>query len=331
MSADKRLAVRGSIAAVACAVPKRTVRNADFHMPELESVCAVTGVMERRWADIGQTTSTFCKAAVSALREEKLFKASELAAVIVVTQTPDTKMPGVAHHIHRHIGAPNSCIAFDVNMACSGYIYGLYLAMQQADISGGPVLLITGDTTSKLLNPNDRSTVALFGDGASATLIEPSGTAVNFVLGSDGAGVDSLCTGPVHRDGYLPMEAIKMIGPSVMNFALRVVPETVEALLTESPWCARQQYYFHQANKFILDHLVRKCGIRPQDAPSNIERYGNTSSTSIPLLLCSTNAGTPKTARMDAHLIGFGAGYSWGGCALSFNNTDFLPIVEVRR
>lgn len=320
-------AVQGTIGAIACAVPKRTVRNADFTLPGLEPVHKLTGVLERRWVEVGQRTSTLCMAAVKSLLDDGAFKPAELAAIIVVTQTADSKMPGVSHLIHGEIGAPRMCIAFDVNLACSGYIYGLYLAMQQARAAGAPVLLVTGDTTSRLLASADKSTVGLFGDAASATLVRPSNFASTFVLGSDGKGADKLKTS-YHRT--FP-EIIEMNGPDVMNFALHAVPAIVNDLRKFSPGAETPTYYFHQANKFILDHIVKKCEIDPQDAPSNIAKFGNTSSTSIPLLLCDFHAGKRQMNVFEsARLIGFGAGYSWGGCATAFRNTHFSPIVEVR-
>lgn len=297
------------IRGIVSAVPANIVRNTD------ESFIKMTGVQERRIApdgfDVGDYAFFACEKLMAALG----WKAEDLGAIIFVTQTPQVRMPAMACKIAGALGA--NCAAFDVNMACSGYVYGLHVADCIAQ-ANGRVILIAGDTVSRMCDINDKSTYPLFGDCVTATAIDADGFDWHqFVLGTDGSGFASLIADPL----------IRMDGTEVMNFALKTVPKLVAdtTMNAHVDW-----YFFHQANSFILKHLTKKCGLDAAKVPMNIEKYGNTSSASIPLLMCNSWAtNSLKTQQNRVAMFGFGAGWSWGGVMLDLEPLQVCEVVEV--
>lgn len=296
------------IKGIVSAVPANIVKNTD------ESFIKMTGVRERRIAG-AVTTGEYGFIAADKLLHDLAWNPKDVGALIFVTQTPDVRMPATACKVAAMLGL--KCAAFDVALACSGYVYGLWLASR----IGGRVLLIAGDTVSRMCDINDRSTYPLFGDAVTATAIEvPQGfeaTKPAFHLGTDGTGFSSLIADPL----------IKMDGAEVMNFALQTVPKLVADVTMNAhvDW-----HFFHQANEFLLKHIVKKCGIAPETAPMNIAKYGNCSSASIPLVMCD-GAATPllKSRSNRVGLYGFGAGFSWGGVMLDLEPLQVCEVVEV--
>lgn len=270
-----------------------------------------TGVRERRIAATAQSTFTLGGAASSRLLEAMKWESQTIQNIICVTQTPPVRMPATACKIAGLIGA--SCAAFDVNLACSGYVYGLYLASRLP----GRTLLVAGDTVSRMVEPTDHATAELFGDAVSATAWEwTPGCDANFVMGTDGRGFEKLIADPT----------IRMDGAEVFGFALETVPKLIE----ETTMNAHLDWLFlHQANAMLLKHILRKTSYDSLRTPSNIERYGNTSSASIPLLMCDSTA-TPwlKEKRNRVALFGFGAGWSIGGVMMELNKLQVCEVIE---
>jgi 3-oxoacyl-[acyl-carrier-protein] synthase-3 len=230
--------------------------------------------------------------------------------------------------------------AFDVNLGCSGYPYGLFLAesMIQSGIANR-VLLAAGETTSKLINQHDKSTAMIFGDAGSVTAIEKDSKSQSvYILGSDAVGEKNLiipnsrfCGNVMAGDprvvdrnpNYLYMD-----GAEIFNFTLKRVPELVR--VTEEVLNVSLDYYlFHQANKFMLNHLVKKMKIDPEKAPINISDFGNTSSVSIPLLMTTSIKSELKSKPLEIGMFGFGVGYSWGSCAKKFTPDIFLKNIKL--
>lgn len=297
------------IRGIVSAVPANIVKNDDAAFVKM------TGVAERR-VTTDKTTGDYAALAADHLLRLLKWNPREVGAIVFVTQTPDVRMPATACKLAGMLNM--NCAAFDVNLACSGYVYGLWLAHK----IGGRVLLIAGDTVSRMCDPNDKSTYPLFGDAVTATAIEvPTGIEAIppiFKLGTDGAGFDSLIADPL----------IRMQGAEVFNFALRAVPK----LVSNTTMGAHVDYFlFHQANLTMLKHLQKKCGGIPDGIfPTNIERYGNTSSASIPLLMCDSAATEAlKSRRNRVAMFGFGAGWSYAGCMLDLEPLQVCETVEV--
>ncbi len=296
------------IKGIVTAVPKNIVKNTD------EAFIKMTGVRERRIATT-QTTGTLGVTAMRNLLASMAWNVEDLGAIIFVTQSPDVRMPAMACHMAGMIGA--HCPAFDVNMACSGYVYGLWLAHKLRT----RVLLLAGDTVSRMCDPNDKATYPLFGDAVSATAVDSRGGAddnghAHFVMGTDGDGFNDLTADPL----------IRMNGAEVMNFALKAVPKLVHDTTKNAnvDW-----YFFHQANAMILRQVCKKSKIAPEKMPMNLAKYGNTSSASIPLLMCDSEATIHLTRHQNrVALFGFGAGFSWGGCMLDLEPLKVCEVVQ---
>lgn len=310
-------AVSGSIRGVVTAVPREVVTNDDCPDPKAAQEAAkVTGVQARRWVADGQTTAGLCLAAARELLPRLKWEPVSLDLIVYVTQTPEQKVPADVYAIAAELGA--SCPCVQVNWSCSGYVAGLWLAMSLMQPQGGRSLLLVGDVSSGIMDPSDRATAPLFGDAGSATAIEGDWPAQHFFLGSDGSGANKLAQGPA---GFLTMD-----GADVFGFTLKRVPGLVRDVLEQVP--SPDALLFHQANRMMLEHLTKKAVPEPLRArvPMNIERFGNCSSASIPLLMCSTE-GARDWRRVA--MLGFGAGWAWAGAAIQLPALSVCELLEV--
>ena len=341
---DGRLGVR--IAGIATHLPEQILDNNTLSVafPEWapEKILEKTGIRERRIASKGETALDLGVCAVEKLITSGVVARDEIDFVIFCTQAPDYFLPTSACLIQSRSGLSKNIGAFDMNLGCSGYVYGI--AQAAALIASGlaaRVLLVTADTYSKFINDEDRSVRTLFGDGATATLLVPaqigeSGYVGPFVFGTDGAGAQDLIvpaggarlprsdlSATEHSDEYgnvRSMENLYMNGGAVLNFTLREVPILFEELKKRSGLGTDDFDYFvlHQANRFMLDALIRKLKIPREKTPYAFEWTGNTVSSSIPFALEEmTNSGTLKKGDRLA-LLGFGVGLSWAGGVLAW-------------
>ncbi len=336
---------RVSFRGVVSAYPKFEVRNIDFHkqfpLGAINEIAKLTGVQTRRVASADQTASDLSFEAALKLLNELNWDTQTIDGLIFVSQTPDFKLPATACSLQRRLGLGIHCVAFDVNLGCSGYVYGLWLASKLIDgDSVKRVLLLAGDTSSKLVNSLDRSTALLFGDAGSATALEfePSAGRSFYVLGTDGRGEDNLKTPRnLYRSYQSEQKSVEevegnylyMNGPEVFNFTIRSVPLMIKSLLQDSGQTIETIDYilFHQANEFMLKHIARKLKLPLDKVPMNIQRFGNTSSASIPLLM--TTVETQNLASSNVVIAGFGVGYSWAAAFLSLGGMQVCQWVEV--
>lgn len=307
------------------------------------------GLDRRRIVPPGTTAADLCEAAARKLLESVGVSPEAVDVVICVTQTPDYSQPCNAALLHGRLGLPKTCAALDVNLGCSGYVYGLWLAHMMVRAGGcQQALLLAGDTISRLVNPRDRALAPLFGDGGSATLIQQSeqkGPAW-FNLGTDGKGFDKLIVpaGGQRRpcstetgveikdaDGNLRSpENLFMDGAEIFNFSITEEPKAVRELIEFAGLepDAIDYFVFHQANRYILKNIAKRLKIDFAKVPmETVERFGNQSSASIPFALCGElqealcGAGSKRLL-----LSGFGVGLSWASAILT---TKELPICEV--
>jgi 3-oxoacyl-[acyl-carrier-protein] synthase-3 len=348
-----------SIAAVVAAVPSRVIRLDDEtesyggNPAQLERLKKTIGLSERRVVDEQTTTADLCLAAARDLIAESSLAADAIDAIIFVTQTPDYPQPCNAALLHRDLGCRPECAAFDVNLGCSGYVYGLWLGHLLVE-SGGyrNVLLLAGDTVSRIIHPNDRALAPLFGDGGSATWIrreETGSTPAHFEFFTDGSGYDSLIvpaggfrrpsdadTAKAQADtqGNLrTLENLHMDGAAIFSFTISQVPKAVEKLLiaVSCEKDAVDAYVFHQANRYILGNIAKRLGIPFEKVPmATVEHFGNQSSASIPTALlyeCAEQLAAKQSA-MRLVLCGFGVGLSWGTALIELKQPERLALID---
>lgn len=285
-----------------------------------------TGICERRIAGEEETTSYLAsKAAENALSDGKI-KAEEIELILAATVSPGRIMPGVACEVQRNIGAENAT-CFDLNAACTGFLFALNTA--QAYISQGiykNALVIGAETLSNLTNWQDRGTCILFGDGAGAVALQ--GEKEGFyeqVTHSIGTKGDVLTLTDRNQRKYekilnAPETYMQMDGRAVFQFAVTKVPEAVQEVLEKAGFTKEQISYYilHQANARIISSAAKRLGENTEKFPVNMEKYGNTSSASIPILLDELNKKGALKRGDNIILSGFGAGLSYGASILKW-------------
>ena len=315
---------------------------------QLERVTKTVGHKERKVATPGVTALDLCEDAARRLLAEMALDASSIEAVIFVTQTPDHSQPNNASLLHGRLGLSKFAPAFELSMGCSGWVFGLQQAALLCVYGGAArVLLCAGDTLSRLTNPGDRATDPLFGDAGSATIVEKTGrsTPFHFVLGSDGAGAGSIIVpaggarqpssdatrvektdaeGNRHH-----AENLYMNGSEVFNFTLREVPAAVNEVMKLAGWTPAEAdaLVLHQANRFIVSTVGKKCGFPADKTPMDVgEKYGNQSSASLPCALIDGLGGRLESESLKIVGCGFGVGLSWGAFAGELGPLTIAPI-----
>jgi 3-oxoacyl-[acyl-carrier-protein] synthase-3 len=309
----------GSIVGLVAAVPDRIITNADCPDPAAADEAAkLTGVRERRWVRDGQTAYDLNLAAANRVLAGMGWAGSELDLIVYVTQTPTRAVPADVYSLAAAVGA--TCPCMQVNWSCSGYVYGLWTAMRML-APGQRALLVVGDATSTIADPSDRATAPLFGDAGSATAIigDPLMMQV-FIMGSDGSGAEKLCT---DRHPGADLDYLKMDGAAVFNFTLKHVPAMAAAVRSCG---APDTWLLHQANEFMLKHLAKKADLG--NVPTNIQRFGNTSCASIPLLIADPEAGVEIYNGGRVGMLGFGAGWAWAGANIDARALQVCELIE---
>lgn len=323
------------IAALGAYVPERVVTNADLAErmdTSDEWIVSRTGIRERRYCAEDQATSDLAVEAARAILADAGAGADEVDVLIVPTCTPDHLFPSVAALTADRIGAHRAA-AFDIQAACSGFIYGLAQAsaMVEAGLARN-VLVVGAEVFSRVIDQDDRSTAILFGDGAAGALVsaaDPDGPPgfLGFELGADGSrGHDlSIPVGGTRHPASRPFAhrdaCLQMNGREVFRFATRVMEESVERLLAALETSVDQVDLLvaHQANQRIIDHAVSRIGIDPSRVFNNLERYGNTSAASIPLALTEArDAGRLRPGHLVL-MVGFGAGLTWASALARYS------------
>ena len=297
----------------------------------------------------GVCTSDLCEAAARKLLAALNWTPDSVDALIFVSQTPDYLLPATSCSLHGRLRLSKQCAAFDLNLGCSGYVYGLWIASQL--VVGGlkRVLLLVGDTISRIVSPLDRSAVPLFGDAGTATALERDENNMPWVfeLGTDGSGQEHLIVpagGFRHprtsttslrtkREGgnIRSDEDLFMDGAEVFSFTLKVVPPLFKSILTAANWTVdtTDSFVMHQANQFMLQYLAKRMKLPPEKVVLSLGQFGNTSSASIPLALTHSLADRLRESNMRLLLAGFGVGFSWGAVALACGPIVIPELVTV--
>jgi len=327
---------RARIAGLTCTFPAQevtTVATAERLGADAKRIIKMTGIESRRVAPASLCTSDLCADAAERLIAALKWEKDSISALIFLSQTPDYILPATACVLQEKLGLSKSCFCFDVNMGCSGYVYGLMTAASFVETGLGRVLLLVGDTSNRICSDEDRSVAFLFGDAGSATAIERAEARATFVVGTDGGGADhliiragqcrqrvtpALCERKEVEPGNVrSAQELYMNGSEVLSFALREVPRLFDQIQEESGMHKDDfdAVVMHQANQFMLDGLARKMGVAKERVPSSVKSFGNTSCASIPVTLscCLRNELTNSSQRLA--MLGFGVGWSWAGCA----------------
>ncbi len=329
------------IKAISYYLPQKILTNADLvaEFPEwsAEKVAQKVGVRSRHIAQKDETAGDMAEKAARKLFVEYGIAPTEIDFILLCTQSPDYFLPSTACLLQHKLGIPQTAGALDFNLGCSGAVYGLALAkgLIEAGIAGD-VLLLTAETYSKYLHPQDKSNRSIFGDGAAACLVSSQGFAEigNFALGTDGSGAQNLilATGaarqpqPSHRvttdeEGHLRRDDfLYMNGGAVFNFTLDVVPPLINDILRRNNMKSDDVdlYLFHQANKFMLNTLRKVCSIPKDKFYVDLENVGNTVSSTIFIGLkdCMDKGRIVPGAKVM--VAGFGVGLSWAGTVFTF-------------
>jgi len=318
------------IAGIATCVPPRVENNlADnlgFDPDEVRKVVQMAGVRERRVVDAGVTAADLCFEAAESLLERLGWERDSISGLILVTQSPDYFLPSTSCMLHQWLGLPDTCAAFDVGLGCSGYPYGLYLAATMLRAGGHRrILMLHGETPSRFVAPDDQATRLLFSDAGSATALEASdGPGGHFCLHTDGSGHAGLIIrGGAFRDREPanPRDLwLHMDGAGIFNFTIKRVPPLIKDSLELSGHAVDgiDAYVFHQSNRFIMKHLMKKAGLPEARVPMTIEDHGNCGGPSVAVTLTRT---TPQQRDHDWQLmlLGYGVGLSWGSAVVGLD------------
>ncbi len=338
--------VSAKILAVATYLPERMLTNEQlasvFQDWSAEKILQKTGIRTRHVAAPDETATDMGVAAAERLFADHSISREDVDYLIFCTQAADYVLPTSACVIQDRLSLPKSIGALDITLGCSGYVYGLSLAVGL--IAGGMaknILLVTADTYSKFINDRDRSVRTLFGDGATASLVSEcsssEGSSIgHFVFGTDGSGAKDLIvkTGGA-RVPRTPLSSIEIVddagnfrsddnlymnGGAVMNFTLREVPKMFNEIKLKSNYGNDDFDYvvLHQANLFMLETLRKKIGVPIDQVPYHFEGIGNTVSSTIPFVLAKLLKEDQNLGGKKAALLGFGVGLSWAGCVIEF-------------
>lgn len=338
-----------AIRAISCVVPDNPVANESFTErfgDGVEKFAKMTGVTRRCVAYSNQTASDLSYVAAKRLFDAKKVAPQEIDAIIFVSQTPDYILPATACVLHKRLDLKKECLAFDINLGCSGFVYGIFVAGSLCRREGiRTVLLCGGDTSTKIVSPQDKSAAMLFGDGGFSAIIthtESEDNPWHYLFGTDGTRFKSIIVPSgaqrnkagnreVREFGDAVMRSdydLYMDGMEVFNFTISVVPESIKRLMSLSG-CTPDNtdlLVLHQANLFIIKQIAKMTKFPLEKVPVTIDRFGNTSVTSIPLTLCDALSDKIESESKRVVLSGFGVGLSWGVLSFAISPACFLPV-----
>lgn len=287
-----------------------------------------TGISIRHVADKDQCASDLGIAAAEKLLKKLRLDRSEIDVLIFCTQSPDYFLPTTACIMQEKLGLKTSTASFDINLGCSGYVYGL--AIGGSLIESGlysNVLLVCADTYTKYVSKTDKTCRPIFGDAGAATLLCKSGRMGEigpFLLGSDGSGARNLIVSGGASRNSGEKAVLKMDGAKVFMFTMSQVPRSIEELLSVSGKRLEDidHFFFHQASKVVLDNIARRMAIPEDKIFRGYEKLGNAVSASIPVALKQASDQKRLRTGDEIMLVGFGVGYSWGACLAQWDSSE---------
>ena len=303
------------------ALPGRTVTNDDLsRMVDTSDdwITSRTGIRTRHWCTEGESAATLAIAAAKQALARSGLAPADIACCICATLSAPDATPSVACQVQAALGLPETCPALDINAACSGFLYGTAVARGLLATLGGQYALVIGcEALSRLMDPADRSTCVLFGDGAGAAIFELAADPTPFAVMLGARGDAAIHAGGPSRAGSAP---ITMDGRAVFRFAVDALPKCLHAVLDETQLTLDDLSWVvcHQANSRIIDHCVKALQADPAKFYKNMDRHGNTSAASIPVALNElAESGQLQPGQLLA-CIGFGGGLTWGGAIFQY-------------
>lgn len=339
------------ITAMSACVPRKIVYNRDlgYLIPEeeIEKTIKNIGIEERRVVDDDVCASDLCYKAAKQLLEDNNIDPNSIDVLLFMSQTSDYRIPATAPILQHRLGLSKDTCCLDLSLGCSGFVFALSTAFAYASMDGvNRVLLLDGETFSKICNKKDKVDWPLYGDGATATLIEKGDFEEStFILKTDGAGAGSVIipsggmrnpvnaeslVETVREEGNIRKDIeIYMDGMEVFNFAMSVVPKSIKemAKVTNTTLDDIDWLVFHQANKFMTDFFAKRLKFNMDKVPYCIQKYGNTSSTSVPLTIVSELKDKLNVGDRVV-MCGFGAGLSWGTARVVFEKCKISSVIE---
>lgn len=337
---------------IACVVPQKTIDNFSFatdtFKEDLSSTINALGVLKRHvCANRNTTALTLAVESAKELIDKQRLNVENIGAIVFVTLTPDSLMPNNASAAHELLGLPENCAAFDINHACSGYTYGLWISSLICNNTQKDVLLLDADTNSYYASSRDKATGLLFGDAGSATLLKYDKQyqgSIQFSFFTAGERREALTLPGFGFKHELTEESISyktyedgsirrfidmyMNGEDVFNYVVQKVPKNVRAFLDEIEMEPEEYKYLllHQANAFMLRQLARKSGFTKEQLLFSLHEYGNTSSVSIPLTICHNRKEVADYGK--SLLVGMGAGLSTGIVSIDLSALKHINLTE---
>jgi 3-oxoacyl-[acyl-carrier-protein] synthase-3 len=338
-----------SITGLAVAVPKNTELNIEYpyHTDlERQQFLKTTGIEERRIVNDSTTAADLCYRSAKDLLEELEWDKESIKVLIFISQTPDYLIPGTAPFLQEKLGLSKSTLTFDINLGCSGYVYGLSVIASLLEKTKGKALLLVGDVSSSIINKKDKTVAPLFSDAGSCTALEYDDNASQMVfnLQSDGKGYEAIkrqdggMKSPFSEQSLIFNDEtnrrgldMKLNGIDVFNFSRKeVVPNIENLTIAYNIDIETIDYFvFHQANLFMNEHIRKKLKIEASKVPYSLRKLGNTSSASIPITLINNLGVKLQEKPLKLLLSGFGVGLSWGSSYIQTNKIKTLPLIEV--
>ncbi len=344
-----KVAIKG----IAAAVPSQIESNWDYDLltdSEKKLLVKTTGVEERRRAPIGTTTSDLCFVAAQKLMSDLNWQPEEVSALVFVSQSSDYYLPATAIILQDRLGLSKSCLAFDIGLGCSGYVYGLSVLSSILSATGlKKALLMVGDVSTATCSYEDKSTYPLFGDAGTVTALEFSEAAkpMTFNLQSDGSGFEAIIIphggirNRASRASFDKKEIDKGIvradynlalnGLEVFNFSIREVPQALKNFMEDTQSNTEDYDYFlmHQANKLMNETIRKKVKFEEAKVPYSMKKFGNTSSASIPLTLVTELREELQSKSLNLLMTGFGVGLSWGVSSIELDCIACPELIEL--
>jgi 3-oxoacyl-[acyl-carrier-protein] synthase-3 len=310
------------------------ISSIDYYFPEkiitnafLQNQCGIdcnflenkVGIKERRATASDEKTSDIAVTAGNMLLSRGTVDKNEIDFLLICTQSPDHRIPGIAGIVQHRLGLPKSCFAFDVSLACTGFVYSLTIAGSFIrNNMAKHALIIMAEEYTKIIDYKDRATAGIFGDAAAASLIEPCEDEFGYldgVFGTDGNGADRLIL-PMGDGAGDPDKrpTLYMDGQAIYKFAVRIVPESIRTLLDKNNLAPDDIKYFvfHQANQYMLNELKRRMMLKDEQVIIDFKFCGNTVSSSIPIAFKNMADNNRISCGDLIVFCGFGGGLSWG-------------------
>lgn len=321
----------------------------DFGQKNIDAIIKTTGISNVRLADDKTTASDLCFNAAQELLNTISLDKSAIDGLVFVSQTRDYILPQTSHVLQSRLGLNETTFCIDIPLGCSGYVHGiLQAALLLNSTSCENILVLAGDTTSKMINPKDRSVRMIFGDAGSATLVSRSDHIGYFEIMSDGSGADRLIVpaggyrkpsnsktsiAKEAEDGNMRSENdMFMDGLEIFNFMINRVPQFIESMLETLTWTKDQLdlLALHQPNAFVLNYLRKRLKLEPGKVPTVIEGFGNTGPTTLPLIFSEKGESLSKLSGLNKVIMaGFGVGLSWAGFSCDLSRTTFIKPKEL--